>query len=251
VLNGKSYVGYTEKSITRRWNEHVAKSKNKKNLYAFANALRKYGVLYWKHDVLEVIQTSCNDAQERERFWISKLKCRGEFGYNLTDGGNGASGRVTTDVTRKKQSVAALGKKFSLEHVDNIKNALTGRTYTEKERQRHLEALTDDVKAQISKKLTGRKLSEQHVRNMCIMRTEPFVAMRGDEIIAAFMCSSDIINILGINVQRVNALKNNTTCCGHAWRKIRELTEMQRVRTLELLREQYTVEELRLCRYTK
>ena len=84
-INNKIYIGKTEFSIEKRFQEHCRdafKERNEKRpLYA---AIRKYGV---EHFHIEIIEETDN-PEEREVYWIEKY---GSFknGYNATMGGDG------------------------------------------------------------------------------------------------------------------------------------------------------------------
>lgn len=84
-INGKIYVGKTEFSIEKRFQEHCNDSKRetkeKRPLYA---AMRKYGIEHFHISILE----ETDNPNEKEVEWIEKL---GSFknGYNATIGGDG------------------------------------------------------------------------------------------------------------------------------------------------------------------
>lgn len=84
-INGKIYVGKTEFSIEKRFQEHCRdykkESKEKRPLYA---AMRKYGIEHFHISLLE----ETDNPEEKEVEWIEKL---GSFknGYNATTGGDG------------------------------------------------------------------------------------------------------------------------------------------------------------------
>lgn len=84
-INGKVYVGKTEFSIEKRFQEHCNDSKRetkeKRPLYA---AMRKYGIEHFHISILE----ETDNPNEKEVEWIEKL---GSFknGYNATIGGDG------------------------------------------------------------------------------------------------------------------------------------------------------------------
>lgn len=83
-VNGKIYVGKTEFSIERRFQEHCRASRKEtidRPLYA---AMRKYGIEHFHISLLE----ETDNPEERERYWIESL---GTFknGYNATMGGDG------------------------------------------------------------------------------------------------------------------------------------------------------------------
>ena len=84
-INQKIYVGKTEYTLEKRFNEHCQdayKERNEKRpLYA---AMRKYGP---EHFHIELIEETDN-PEEREVYWIEK-KQSFKYGYNATIGGEG------------------------------------------------------------------------------------------------------------------------------------------------------------------
>lgn len=86
-INGKQYVGKTNSTIEKRFQEHIRDSKRrrceKRPLY---NAMNKYGVEYFSIERLE--ECTSEEAPEREKYWIEKLGTY-KHGYNATCGGDG------------------------------------------------------------------------------------------------------------------------------------------------------------------
>ena len=84
-VNGKIYIGKTERSIQERWGEHcrdyLKHDYEKRPLYS---AMKKYGL---EHFHIELIEET-SQPEERECFWIEQ---KGSFknGYNATLGGDG------------------------------------------------------------------------------------------------------------------------------------------------------------------
>ena len=85
TINGKMYIGKTEQTIEKRFQQHCSDSQrdgiNNRPLY---KAMRKYGVEFFS--IEEIEQT--DQPEEREIFWIEFY---GTFknGYNATLGGDG------------------------------------------------------------------------------------------------------------------------------------------------------------------
>lgn len=84
---------------------------------------------------------------------------------NLTNGGDGASGRRMTQQLKNKIISANTGKPRTRETKAKISAANTGKQHTEETKKRiakvNSEKWTDEMKVERSKQLTGRKLSEE------------------------------------------------------------------------------------------
>lgn len=84
-INGKIYVGKTERSIEERFREHCKdynrREFEKRPLYS---AMKKYGVEHFHIELLE----ETDSPEEREVFWIEQKRSYKE-GYNATLGGDG------------------------------------------------------------------------------------------------------------------------------------------------------------------
>ena len=111
-LNGKSYVGKTARSLKVRITEHRYNSRTRRNKSYIDNAIGKYGIESFTVEVMEVCETQ-EQLNEREKFWIRELNCKKPNGYNLTDGGEGVSGRIMPPEHRAKIAKANSGKKRS------------------------------------------------------------------------------------------------------------------------------------------
>ena len=102
IRNNKKYVGKT-KSLIERKRSHFNKLKSNKHVNIFLqSSFNKYGIDSFIFYEIE----SCNDniINEREIYWIEYFNTLNDnFGYNLTNGGNGGS---PSEVIRKKQSEA-------------------------------------------------------------------------------------------------------------------------------------------------
>lgn len=87
LINQKIYIGLTYRDIQTRWSEHKSRANNGSTLY-FHNAIRKYDL---NNFYIEQIDEADGDTlKERERYWINYYKSNNrEFGYNLTNGGDG------------------------------------------------------------------------------------------------------------------------------------------------------------------
>lgn len=102
-LNGKKYVGQAI-DISRRWKSH--KSRSVKGISAIHLALHHVGISNFSFEILE--ECGREVLNDRECFWIEHLDTIAPKGYNLNSGGKCPT--VVSEETRKRQSLAKLGK---------------------------------------------------------------------------------------------------------------------------------------------
>ncbi|MCK9154728.1 MAG: NUMOD3 domain-containing DNA-binding protein [Paludibacteraceae bacterium] len=132
-INGKKYVGQTKVGIEKRKASHLAGSLYG-DPYAFANAIRKYGInsFFW-----EILVEDIGTQEELDRIEIEKikeLKTLVPFGYNISMGGGGGdtfennprkeeirehlriinTGKKLSQETKLKMSISRKGNKNSL-----------------------------------------------------------------------------------------------------------------------------------------
>lgn len=96
AINGKSYIGYTSKTLDERWKGHI-KSSRKGSQFHFHAAIRKYGESAFIPNVLFVEDTEAG-AKETEILLILD-RCPE---YNKTMGGDGTAGHPVNAETREK-----------------------------------------------------------------------------------------------------------------------------------------------------
>ena len=163
-------------------------------------AEKKYGIENFTKEYLAFC-----DTEERlnwfEKFYIKKYKAK-EVGYNLTDGGDGALGRIDSDETRLKKSLSKKGikhgpmteetkrklseatkkqlvekgvpfkgKHHSPESRQKISVAMKCKTFSEEHKQKISEAkkgktLSEETKQKISDAMKGKTLSEEHKQKL-------------------------------------------------------------------------------------
>lgn len=100
TANEKVYIGKTEKPLDVRFLEHLrdARVGSPRRLY---QAIRKHGAAAFF--IAELEETSEETVNMRERHFIAEHKSKQyEFGYNMTDGGEGCPGRHVSPETRAK-----------------------------------------------------------------------------------------------------------------------------------------------------
>lgn len=111
--NGKRYFGITSKNPNARWeNGHGYDKKHQPVMY---NAIQKYGWDNISHNIL-FENLTFEEATEMEKLLIEKYKTNcvkygDEFGYNMTDGGEGVCGRKVSEEIKQQLSKSMTGKK--------------------------------------------------------------------------------------------------------------------------------------------
>jgi group I intron endonuclease len=180
-INGKMYVGRTINGDNpeKRWGSDGF---GYKKCPLFWKAICKYGWNNFEHEIIASALTK-NEADNFERLLIDKLRTRDRnYGYNLTDGGDGFTGEFTyehrkhmseaqrnrpprTEETRRKLSEAIKGEKhpfygkhLSEEHKKKIGDAQRGIPVTDVARMN----MCKGQKGHIVTEETKRKISESH-----------------------------------------------------------------------------------------
>ena len=130
-VNGKPYVGKTDKTMRWRRMLHERDARNGSSL-VFHRALRKYGFEAFEWKVL-MRDNDPGILNECEIVLIRQLKSKVPNGYNLTDGGEGVSGlrvehsvwtgRNHTEEAKEKNRVAHLGKKHSKKTKSKVRSS--------------------------------------------------------------------------------------------------------------------------------
>ncbi len=85
LINGKKYVGQTQRSVEERFKEHARANS------LIGRAIRKYGKENFKLEILAKCE-NLDEANEHEKYFIKIFNCKMPNGYNLADGGNGRKG---------------------------------------------------------------------------------------------------------------------------------------------------------------
>lgn len=144
-IDGKCYVGQTKRTIEIRIKEHEKQCKN----YLFYRAIEKHGIENFEWEILCECETR-EELNEKEKYYIKLLNSNsnGEFGYNLTKGGEWVLMSEETKEKIRKTRKERIGYKLSEEHKKNIGKSGIGRVVSEETREK------------IRKKLKGQKHTE-------------------------------------------------------------------------------------------
>ena len=111
--NGKKYFGITSKKPNARWEGGTGYDKEHQPV--MYNAIQKYGWDNIEHKILYedlALKDAC--AMEQKLIAEFKTNCRrygDEFGYNMTDGGEGKLGSTHSEENKEKYRQRLLGKK--------------------------------------------------------------------------------------------------------------------------------------------
>jgi group I intron endonuclease len=125
-INGKRYIGITKRKLSVRLSAHL-----RSNSTPFQKALRLYGIQSFEIAIIDTAETWAILC-EKERYWISCYSCTAPEGYNLTSGGDGLNNPCAE--TRRKMSLAGMGRKRTTEHTEKLLASVRGRKHTEEER---------------------------------------------------------------------------------------------------------------------
>lgn len=111
--NGKRYFGITSKMPNARWEGGTGY--NKEHQPVMYNAIRKYGWDNIQHIVL-FEGSSFDEACSKEKELIARYRtncCRygNDYGYNMTDGGEGRLGGHHSEESKEKSRQRLFGKK--------------------------------------------------------------------------------------------------------------------------------------------
>jgi group I intron endonuclease len=137
-INNKVYVGITCRSVQERWKGGYRYAEDQP---VFHRAIKKYGWDGFEHIIFAEHLTK-EEAINMEIALIAlyKTNCRRyrnpSYGYNMTDGGEGCSGHVVSEESRKKMSEARKGIVFSEETIQKMREAQLGRKHTDETKKK-------------------------------------------------------------------------------------------------------------------
>lgn len=142
IINGKIYIGQTQKTIEERFQRHKEVAFKHPNRYLY-NAMNHYG---YKNFKIEEIEECSNDKlDEKEKYWISYYNSTNpNIGYNLTDGGGGGN---TWKLNPHKLKTGEL-----------IRKAHLG--------ERYIPITKEDLQADIQNGLTSQEMIEKYHTNL-------------------------------------------------------------------------------------
>ena len=219
-INDKKYIGITSRDVESRWRNGLGYQSGQP---VFWNAIQKYG---WDNFEHEIIAQDLDEytAKQLEIDLINKYKtnCRKyknpEYGYNMTDGGDGTTGRTHTDETKEKLKIVATGRKASdetrlklSEAKKGTNNSFYGRHHSEETKR----ILSDKTKEKLSNPenhpMYGKHQSEESKKKNMESQLKKSVVQLNKigEFIAEYISINEASRYTGI--EHINI----SNCCNH------------------------------------
>lgn len=210
--NNKIYVGITSRAPEKRWGKNGS-GYSKEDQFVFYRAIKKYGWDGFEHIIFAESLTA-DEAKHMEKLLIAFYKtncCRyrnPEYGYNMTDGGDGCFGHIMSEEAKQKIREKATGRVWSEEQKENlrekykhIKNPFLGKTHSDETKR----VIGDKAKERLSDKtnhpMYGKTQSkESNLKNMMSQKNRsPVIQMdlQGN-VIAEFGSILDAHRCVGI-----------------------------------------------------
>lgn len=126
LINGKSYIGQTIKSLSYRWSQHC---RNRRGCSALRDAIKKYGK---ENFTIEEIGGATNQTElnYQEWFLINKYNTLAPNGYNLKSGG-GSKGKLTQQI-KDTLCLTSGGKQFKAWEITTNGSASSHKTFIKK-----------------------------------------------------------------------------------------------------------------------
>lgn len=121
TINGKVYVGQTERRLSTRWAAHMCGSRQPGRKAHFQAALAKYGEAAFTVEVIARAHTQA-EANQSEKHWIAHFNSANvKYGYNMTLGGDGG---IPTEEVRQRLAHATGTRWKNPEYRDRLRRIL-------------------------------------------------------------------------------------------------------------------------------
>ena len=224
-VNGKKYVGQTTRSIEERWRDHVRQS------YRYENPFPRALINYKEDDFYTETLCECFSQQEldeKEIFYIEKLKTIAPFGYNCTYGGRG--GKHLKEV-KNKISKSLMGKVQSEETKMKRSKSLSGENspcYGKEKSNEIKEKISTSLKKTYydgyKHPMLGKQHSQESIEKMS--KTYMFVSPIGELITIKNLhkfCRESSENLITSKMVAVNNGRRNSH---KGWTKYKEVMDV-------------------------
>lgn len=211
-INDKKYVGITSRKPELRWQNGTAYKRNPH----FNAAIKKYGWDNFEHKIFHN-NLSYKDACKYEQKYIKELNLKNnQYGYNMTDGGEGISGFSFTKEQREKMKINNRGENNPMYGRTGALHPMYGKCG--ETNPNFGRKATDVQRKHISDGRKGIKFSEEHLQHMKesakrgkdspVSKSVNMYDKKG-VLIQTFDTATDGANYVGANVS--NIIK----CCKH------------------------------------
>lgn len=191
-VNGKIYIGKTERTIEERMGEHV-----RHDYIIVDKAIRKYGI---ESFIVEVVDSadSLDELDKKEQEWIKKCDCLLPKGYNQTFGGSTSKGFQHRDKSKRKMSIS------KSEAYKEKGNPFYGKRHSEKSKEK------------MSQSRKGRVLSEEWKAKIGKAQQKKVINLDTGEIFDSVKAAAEHYNLKDTHITRVCKDKRKTTG-GYRW----------------------------------
>ena len=178
---------YIGKTVDRK-KRHSAHINGKKGSKLLFNAMKKYGKNNFTKTIIGYFN-SAKDLNLAEKYWIKFFKTNlnskeyngKEYGYNLTNGGDGMEGYIPSEETRNKLRKAnkgekhpMFGKKRSEETRQKLSEANKGKKRSEETRKKQSEAKKGKRNHNFGKKRSEETRKKTSETNKCKKKVQQF-----------------------------------------------------------------------------
>lgn len=198
--SGKIYIGITS-NIKSRWkcNGYYYCSYNS----IMKKVINKYGWDNIKHEILHSDLTY-DQAVEYEKYYISKYKKEG-ISYNITDGGQGTSGRKLSEGTKRKMRASNKGvSRKAIEASIAERTTLDDKTRVERYASYGMlgKHHTESTKLKMAEAAKGRDMTKA-VEASIKLSKKPIVAYKDGILIGVFESHIEASKILNVDKSNI------------------------------------------------
>lgn len=217
INNNKRYIGETG-NLQKKIEDHKSACGD---CPIFHNAMKKYGTNGFEFSILGEYDTN-QEALEAEKMFITRYKTNvnrygDQYGYNLTDGGDGPTGYRHTDEDKMKMSVALKGrsspnkgKKASTETLVKLSQSHMGQVAWNKGQKG---CFTDETKQKMSNSHIDLQAGEKHPmygKKMPRTSVEKGAAAKRGKYVGENSWNSKLTNEIAKNIRELYATGDYT-----------------------------------------
>ena len=201
-INGKIYIGKTEKTIDERYSKHLSNARKKINRHLY-DSMNHYGYENFEVSLVENCKSSV-ELCERERYWIQYYDSISPKGYNMTTGGDGGYTLSSWDEEQKTQ----LYQRQALKRVGKKRSESTRNLLSEKSKIRE-SSKTEEQKLQISNKIS-QTLKSKYKSGELVAKVPNLSGEEHPQYVSIDI--EDVLNLIKSGIKLVDiAKKYNTT----------------------------------------